>query len=482
MTISRGFRTTLPLVAALTLAAQFAHGQSTVTQSGELPNVMLLVDTSGSMERMSNGTLPTCTAGVESQPNRWGSLVQAMTGSVQPYFSCVAEPRNIPAFKTEFGAGFVDPYDYNYVLPYHRLLSGSGTSTCAITHDNVTGSLLTKLLNPNTFVFGAPCAFDQAADGQLDVAKDLLRLGLMTFDTLPANGTNMSGTWSYYVGAPKSGNLPACAAVDYEVGARNSTAPEWEGPLIGLPAPTADQLSIRANNDRIQAALAALRPHGGTPIDAMMEDAQRYLWNDPTGPNAPAGASRDPYVQSGCREQFIILLTDGAPNTNLRASCEGGGGACPYPNRAKDTAAQMLAGGAGPKVTTFVVGFSVNDTGAASFPSGATTCRQWWVRPPRPQRSQVRAQPPTRSPAVPPLRAARSTKSRSTATVDRRSLRRVRPTWQSPWVRSLDESPKDRQRVRPPHTPASAAFRPSPQPSSPPSTRHQIRAFRGTAT
>lgn len=377
MTFRRQLNLGLALALAIAGRSTRAHAQAAVTQKGELPNVMLLVDTSGSMERMTDGAMPTCNAGTETAPNRWGSLVQAMTGSVQPYYSCVAQPRTGAAFLSEYSIGGTPPYDRDYFLPHHRILSSSSAlNSCAITHD-ASGNLATKLLNPSTFAFGASCTFDQAQDGQLDMARDLVRFGLMTFDTLPESGTNMSGGWSYYLGSPRQGTLPACAAVNYEVGARNATAPEWEGPLIPFPAPGASLLGVQANNDRIQRAIAALRPHGATPIDAMMEDARKYLWEDATGPNAPAGATRDPYVQANCREQFIILLTDGAPNMSMRATCEGGGGACPY-ERAKDTAAQLLLGASGPKVTTFVIGFSVNDTGVASFPDGSTTCRQWY--------------------------------------------------------------------------------------------------------
>src|SRR3954454_18144156 len=95
----------------LLAASHDAHAQSAGTTNRPLPNVMLLVDTSGSMERMPDNSLPSddkqpgtnvpigsapfnhCTPGTESNPNRWGMLVQALTGNMQPYFSCAAMSR-----------------------------------------------------------------------------------------------------------------------------------------------------------------------------------------------------------------------------------------------------------------------------------------------------------------------------------------------------------------------------------------------------
>ena len=68
-----------------------ARAQLAGTTTRPLPNVLLLVDSSGSMERMPDNSLPSdnrgaptpsniCSPGVESTPNRWGMLIQALTG------------------------------------------------------------------------------------------------------------------------------------------------------------------------------------------------------------------------------------------------------------------------------------------------------------------------------------------------------------------------------------------------------------------
>src|SRR5215471_7802576 len=88
------------------------------------PNVLLLVDSSGSMEFKTDGTFPTCTPGDETvqQKSRWIDLIEVLTGRFQNY-SCWAEDRSSTAFRSEFSLGGVAPYDFGYVNPYHRALS-----------------------------------------------------------------------------------------------------------------------------------------------------------------------------------------------------------------------------------------------------------------------------------------------------------------------------------------------------------------------
>src|SRR5262249_27440548 len=75
-----------------------------------LPNVLLLVDNSGSMEKMVDGTDPeantfsgtdACTlypgnvsTGAASTPNRWGTLLQALTGTFSNGYRCYKMDRN----------------------------------------------------------------------------------------------------------------------------------------------------------------------------------------------------------------------------------------------------------------------------------------------------------------------------------------------------------------------------------------------------
>jgi type IV pilus assembly protein PilY1 len=285
------------------------------------------------------------------------------------------------------------------------------------------------------------CQFPQGSDGILDQASTLVRFGLMTFDndpspaigvqgsapvipmqlgtvplglasTTPTPGTvggkqgPFSGMWSYdpsWVGtgavpgvctatppgpytSPSSGFPANCSTPSwYELGAKNPAAPPWEGRLIGFPNPNADVTAVGQSNQQIQNAIHALRPFGATPTAALMADAEYYFWGDPTGPST-ANPNNDPYVAGGCRSQYIILLTDGAPNQDMRTACQGAGaqgsvagGLCPF-QLPEDTASVMATGNADMqtglpprgKVYTYVLGFAVSgnvsglDTGSAN--------------------------------------------------------------------------------------------------------------------
>ncbi|HVH47926.1 MAG TPA: PilC/PilY family type IV pilus protein [Labilithrix sp.] len=474
-TLSRAIAVAFLGTGATLLAARDAHAQSASTQK-PMPNVLLLVDTSGSMERMTDNSLPSanvgvsagglpnaCSPGLESNPNRWGMLLQALTGNMQPYFSCAAMNRASgaagAAFRNEYKIAGVNPYDTDYVLPYHRPLTGTSASStvCALGPNRLPGAASgTTGVGPDALGYGTPagqggdvrdfpddalqsakytymqsqygtnnalasplgtnsCIFDQSLDGQLDAARDYVRFALMTFDNdenaaigvnggvwppqasiQTGSGLPFLGQWSYRrdssnpfyaLGTLTPGaaeGLPTLCAPPqqaFEVGARHYGAPPWEGRMVPFPAEDASLLDIQRTNEQIQKVLIATRPFGATPIDGMMDDARDYYWYNSTGPKS------DPYVATAnCRDQYIILLTDGAPNLDLRPSCQGPGGNCPFPNTAAQTAAALYADTTR-RVTTFVIGFSVNGAstiGGDGFPApyntaGNNNCKAWYA-------------------------------------------------------------------------------------------------------
>lgn len=483
-------------VAAFTPCRASAQGRTPF--QAPPPNVLLLVDTSGSMERMPDGSLPVCTPGVAGQsPNRWASVMQGLTGSVQPFYSCGVMRRDgTPAGPGEMDRtaflnaywkaalhGALAPdaiYDDGYGIPHHRPLAGStaDSDVCGVFANGAEGALPAwggrvferKRLasypwTPGSYNFpnghavefgktrttgsasdddddgaGGKCVFHQSDDGQIDVAARFARFGLMTFDNDPSPGTGefMSGAvatllpglpaapvsyngggWTFLYSNPSgaaggafwtnednifplAGRIPGCAdLLPMAVGARNQHAPSWEGPFIGFPGATITQSELVAHNTDVQAAIVAARPYGGTPTAGLMASAYDYLLRS-TAPNAPRN---DPYVTGGCREQYAILLSDGAPNLDLRTQelCSQGAGhamqseatelaggtRCPF-FRPERTAKRMREAGnltgAMKKVTTFVVGFAVGHDGTPSgvanegFPgayAGPKRCADW---------------------------------------------------------------------------------------------------------
>ncbi len=485
------------------LGARTSHAQLGASNV-PLPNVMLLLDTSGSFEKMIDGSNPEdpqnnpvtgtvstfamCNAGSPPPPgipagptipNRWGVEVQALTGSILPFYNCFAMDRTQAAFAAQYaitdGSGTHNPYDSGYYLPFHRPLSQTGpNSWCAYTPgalpgatggggvggvfppdlvgpartsptdcngvacnaddfpSDAIGTYLFDTLNgaaPNNRTNPPSCTFNQLTNGALDSASTLMRFGLMTFDNDPQPGIGVNGTpnyrtadtpngpfdgmWSYFAGWDTS---PANAVQGwpsgcltrpyyYELGARNPAAPPWEGRLVMFPDPNADTNEVVANNNNIQAAINAMRPYGATPIAAMLDDAEQYFWADSSGPQLT-----DSYVSGGCRPQFIILLTDGEPNMDMRPNCGGytgtggGGGQCPY-DTAADIALKLYNGGnspasdnypthpgrSGQSIKTFVIGFAVSQYPTGPYAqcsqltgqlSGSGICANYPVMPP----------------------------------------------------------------------------------------------------
>lgn len=368
-----------------------------------LPNVMILVDSSGSMEYMAQPDaagkirLPICNPGqplLTNEQNRWASLVSVLTGEVRDY-SCEAVVRSSPTFLSEYDLFGNAPYDKNYTLPFHRVLSGSDASTCEPLPDLTKWPAAPGSGGPYAFpndsvkyrkrgATAQACNFVQAKDGLLDAFESRARFGLMTYDTSTDPGTGMSGSaadhangikglWSYYKnwqlgpGDRAQGRPELCAASsDLEVGARNNAAPPWEGKLVSFPHPFSTKADSLANTQHIQDALLMMRPYGATPTAGLLRDAQYFLTEDPTTDPVDAtrkfGPKGDPFVTGGCRKGFVILLTDGMPNLDLRPDCVSN---CPFPKTYETAKALRDAG-----YTTYVVGFALS---SAADPSGSPT-------------------------------------------------------------------------------------------------------------
>jgi len=343
------------------------------------PNVLLAVDTSGSMGYKANvATIQNtvCNVSGASDKSRWIGLVESLTGTITNYH-CQDVNRSAASFLTEFTFGGAEPPDYLYPLAWQRPVSG----TCTPYPDKVNNVVAFKDVNTG-LACGTP--FTQSSDGLIDAFSGQLRFGLVTFDTLPSAALTAAGTYSYMYPrtGPSTGKPVSCttAEQDYEVGIRNAAAPPWEGGMVAFGPPDSSLDDVETVADAIQARLLSLRPFGATPIDAMLDDIRDYYWNDPnpddTGRVAP---KNDPYSLDGCRENYVILLTDGEPNMNLRTACQGANATCTGPDtanpccpyeKAETIAAALAAGGTGKfPVKTFVVGYALSTVSVSGVPT-----------------------------------------------------------------------------------------------------------------
>lgn len=307
------------LSAALGLSPVGAFAQGALDVQRPKPVVMLLVDTSGSMERMpgygsdpSVAEYPTCTTS-KSEKNRWAVTLEALTGTFQSY-QCRVEQREAPKYRAQ--------YDYNYHIPHHNFTSLEGDFVVAAT---------------------------QASDGVIDSFSNRIKFGLMTFDGVGTtlNGDTLvelpefdqpgfrgktkgaEGMYSY----GKVGSLvfPGChKAYGVDFGARGPNAPTG-----GMIAVGDDGADIAIANENVQKSLLAVRPFGGTPTAAILDDLRYYLEKDDS-----VKSGSDKYFR--CRDRYAVLITDGAPdklfrdsrfqcqNTNRNPECPGNECLCPY--------------------------------------------------------------------------------------------------------------------------------------------------------
>lgn len=339
-----------------------------------LPNVLLLLDTSGSMEYMPDGTLPTCAVG--EAPNRWRGLVNVLTGTLNNAAGeagCEPILRASAAYINEYSVAGNPPPDWDYSkIPHHyrpvsnNCVIGPGADINSIKWHNKANPALA-------------CVPTQSTNGILDAYQTRVRFGLMTFDTEKSAAIDHSGTWSYFpnwAGNDTNPSDPASAfwkgcivEQPFEVGARNQNAPLWEGRLQWFNLPTLGGNSLVAHNEVIQNTILATRGFGPTPLAGQLTDAEYFLLNDGSpnpDPTLPAGTkwspAADPYFQGDCRPTYVVVLSDGEPNLDgIEYGCEEPGGTCPF-SRTWDIAERLRTnpGGDDHKIHTFVIGFGLN--------------------------------------------------------------------------------------------------------------------------
>jgi type IV pilus assembly protein PilY1 len=387
-------------LALLAVALAPSHARAQADLNPPLPNVLLLVDTSGSMEYKTDGTEVTCNpgnlAGVNGK-SRWVDLVEVLTGSIKDY-TCQEINRldSTVGFRLgEYALGG-DPYDYRYPIPYHRPLSAGCAPAPGAQSSNPFVYPTVGGVSYHNWSNAASCTFSQPGnDGVLDVFQDYVRFGLMTFDTSTDAGTGFGGAmasatadsttgkaglWSYVVGSSAVGKPSGCttASTPQEVGARNAAAPPWEGRMVNFGNPYDGVREYINKNKHIQEVLLATRPYGATPIAGMLKDAEDFLINDKSkdpdrNPSSLSdsdvasdfGPWQDPYLTCDMgRQQVVILLTDGQPNMDLRPYCTDNSetplGVCPFDLPEDITKRLYTVSSTHKSIPTYVVGFALD--------------------------------------------------------------------------------------------------------------------------
>ena len=299
--LSRLARSLLAASAGLALVAapSIARAQQ-VDTNPPLPDVLLLIDNSGSMERMidantqeaespcncvdNNGTI-TCnwlpTTGVN--PNRWNTLVQALTGPLattagNSTFNCVPMSRATgTTFASEYQIGGVTPYDTGYYLPYHRMVAydnssgtpaacvyapgylpgaangqgvgplglGTGTNIAATSFlTNATPSIVTRPYGSQGNSAAPTCQFNQLPTGAIGTMSTLMRFAMMTFDSDPSPAIGVTtGTTPDVL--PLTAGGPFVGSWSYYPGWSTGAACLFTGSPIGCATPSTMAVGAR---------------------------------------------------------------------------------------------------------------------------------------------------------------------------------------------------------------------------------------------
>ena len=392
------------LCSALWLASGPANAQVIEAGVNATPAVLILFDTSGSMEWLdSEDTYPRCLASAseyttyavactsdvdcaaglycntaagacEFYRSRYHEALEALTGTIQNYFP-LCDNRDQDS----------DRLDQLATSPPQGIRH---SIACSYQSGRTEAQMCYRLAAGTTATLGGvpvpPTDFRQRADGLLDLYGSLLNFGFMAFDSFRDPSSTTEGMYSYgndgY--SPSPGLNPGACANDascWNLGARRPGT-DVEGGSIAPVDPADDTATRRqAINDGVQLALLNVVPYWSTPIGSMLEDAltfyvggddgDYYSWyrdNDPA--NTDLGAFdyarglTDLY--GDCRRRSVILITDGVPSFDectrrgvadpsepFPAGCDG------YWYRSSEYyASALLAEG----IETYVIGFNIS--------------------------------------------------------------------------------------------------------------------------
>ncbi len=291
------------------------------------PNVMLLVDTSASMQTVIGGRSGSIEGRasncVVSERDRWTSLIEVLTGDFATYRcraeGTVARPYTMPLAQRPDGV-WDRPDGYSWGQQPNGILDtyGERVRFGLMMYDNV---------------YGLP--------GVTDISLTQLHVTELTA-ARRADWLGEPGDYSY--GPDRILSFTECLGNPYIVnaGARSVAAGDTGMVSFGVDDPN-DAGATAAINTRIQRNLMSMRPFGATPTAALLDDYEYYLNTDPDVARPGTAGALDSYA--ACRDQYAILITDGQPSDvyrDARIGCDRPGpeNQCPY-ERSHEIVARM---------------------------------------------------------------------------------------------------------------------------------------------
>ncbi|MCA9602910.1 MAG: hypothetical protein KC417_12830 [Myxococcales bacterium] len=405
----------LMLGSASVAAAQSTSGTPDVRSIN--PRVLFALDTSGSMERIpgcvcSRNGVPnvdcTCLAGDATCEDCLPDCVTPPPGytfpSVEP---TTAAPQNrMKILKTVLAGGPPSLGTYgdgtprkDYCVPFDR--------TDPFWSSAIDADYTLPVARYYSDVIAEQCPYINEWNGGLfETYQNEVDFSIMTFDALPSwkgqselvedynwdatRSAAIEGGISY--GEDKPLTFPGCSdSYLINVGAKGYKMPYWpfgyDPDGLGLNCPQSDISNVQPKDSYLgpmfpfpgfswtdpgdgttthvlsggdtslmRKAVRKMRAYGSTPIAGMLDDI-RYYYETAT---EPGYADNDDY--GGCRDNFVVLMTDGYPNLEFRGApyfCDTDGYQCPY-DKATDIIQDLVANHVR---RVYVVGFDVDSTG-----------------------------------------------------------------------------------------------------------------------
>lgn len=313
------------------------------------PNVLFILDTSGSMQYLrQEHNVPVCT-GVPGRDNpsrrtRWMKVMDALLGPIpdDKYFCRAYTRRQQPPYGTAttmipFTGGFRMPAEW--FIPHFLPCGG-------FSEDPTTGLDVCD-----------PTANRNLSYGILERYRERIRFGVATFDSFYATDSNLDGMWSYGDDTRSWFDPARQTTISLNVGLRTpDTRPCDPNPRDGqMPSGCVpgglvdwggDDTDTNTLNSQVRQTILETVPYCGSPIAAALVDAARFFASHESNMR-PENGGTDRFW--ACRERFVVLITDGLPNTG-----EGN----PYPT--SDVAANSLYSTITPgNIPMFTIGFSL---------------------------------------------------------------------------------------------------------------------------